>query len=97
MPHSLECTDADDNGICDNPTDTGVDMQGFGGTNDACSEGYKVFQYNYTYSGDPVVECDGTDGKSNKEGTSCYKPQIKIVDWWDQEEIYTSDTWIEVD
>ena len=97
MPHSLECTDADDNGICDNPTDTGVDMQGFGGTNDACSEGYKVFQYNYTYSGDPAVECDGTDGKSNKEGTSCYKPQIKIVDWWDQEEIYTSDTWIEVD
>jgi len=63
-------------------------LQGFGGTDGACHQGYKVFYKNYLYS--PVSLCNGglinIDGTNynvpNISGASCYKPYVRITDNW---------------
>ena len=59
--------------------------QGFGGTEGACHEGYKVIYNQYFY--DAAFPCDG--GVINIDGTnydvpdipdaSCYKPYVELI------------------
>ena len=72
-----------------------TDKQGFGGTAGACSENYKVFNYSYIY--DDAYPCDETDGKPKIANTSCYKPSVKIIDWWDKETVVEYDDWVKVE
>ncbi len=51
-----------------------IGLQGFGGTSEACSVGYKIFQHKYNHNFDNLC----TDGSDN----SCYTPEVRVVDWW---------------
>lgn len=77
-------------------------VQGFGGTDGACHQGYKVFYKTYLY--DPANLCDGgtitIDGtnynKPTISGASCYKPHVRVVDNWGEEAYQTFAGWVVV-
>ena len=62
--------------------------QGFGGTEGACHEGYKVLYHQYLY--DAAFPCDGAAvningtlyNKPNEADSSCFMPIIEVVDNW---------------
>ena len=96
MPHS-SCSDTQEPfDQCDEDhSSISHSMQGFGGTADACSEGYKVFQYNYIY--DDEYACNGVGGRPDIAETACYKPKVLVCDWWDNCTETSYDNWITVD
>ena len=76
--------------------------QGFGGTEGACHEGYKVLYNQYLYN--PLFPCDGATTTINGNvytvpsvaDASCFKPIIEIFDNWTTSTIKEYEGWIQV-
>lgn len=79
-------------------------LQGFGGLERACREGYKVLYHDYQY--DPLAannhNCDGLGGRPNinalnpSNPASCYQPEVRVLDQWGQEGRSRYNGWIVV-
>ncbi len=75
-------------------------LQGFGGTEGACHQGYKVFYKTYLYN--PSDLCDGTNitieglsyAKPTISNASCYKPNVRLEDNWGEYEYEIFDGWV---
>lgn len=66
----------------------GSGLQGFGGQDVACRQGYKVFYNIYYY--DTAFACDGTGGRPSIANASCYQPQVRVTDNWGNQKQYPS-------
>ena len=75
-------------------TPGGEGLQGFGGLDRACRQGYKVFYHDYRY--DPDYLCDGSGGSPDLRpvAASCYKPGVQLKDRWSNTSIEYFDNWI---
>ncbi len=88
----LETTDP--NGPRDEYSPEGGSLQGFGGTAQACREGYKVFYHDYIYDNAETYECDGTGDKPSIAHAACYRPSVRITDRWGQPSTETFNSWV---
>jgi len=58
----------------------GAGLQGFGGIDRACQEGYKIFYHDYQY--DPGHPCNGGGGSPHIAHASCYQVSVGATDHW---------------